>query len=129
MRFINDNKGFSTSHCPGAQKPNGRSSLSARKIVRRNGRRNGQVSGRDKTAVRGSKFEVFRASLNWDRFIRNCEFVDAIRVYTQFSGMSDIALSAESFKGWLAQTANRKAYPLLAKFMLTGAFETASIGD
>lgn len=67
-------------------------------------------------ANRGPRIEVriFRGTLNWTRFVRNCEFVDAVRVYTESSGCSDRALSADAFLAWMALPQNRTSYPLLA---------------
>lgn len=78
---------------------------------------------------RGTRIEVriFRASLNWTRFVRNCEFVDAIRVYTLTCGITDRALSATAFLGWLStrSNGNRKSYPLLYDFFFPRAALTA----
>jgi hypothetical protein len=69
-------------------------------------------------AVRGDRIEVriFRASLNWTRFVRNCEFVDAVRVYTMLCSIRQ--LTEKSFVEWLSQPANRAYYPLIYKFLV-----------
>lgn len=58
---------------------------------------------------------VFRGTLVWKRFIRNCELVDSVRVYTRDCGCSEQALGAPAFIVWLARPDNRKAYPFLCE--------------
>lgn len=69
-------------------------------------------------AIRGDRIEVriFRASLNWTRFVRNCEFVDAVRMFTQFCSIRKI--TEKEFIDWLSTPSNRAYYPLLYKFLV-----------
>jgi hypothetical protein len=60
---------------------------------------------------------IFRGSLNETRFVRNCEFVDAVRVYCQDCGNTTQALSSDSFKAWMQRPENRATYPLLAEML------------
>lgn len=67
-------------------------------------------------AIRAPRIEVriFRSTLRWERFLSNCEFVDAVRVYTEESGFSNKSLRAEPFKDWICRGDNAAMYPNLA---------------
>lgn len=67
-------------------------------------------------AIRAPRIEVriFRSTLQWERFLSNCEFVDAVRVYTEASGFNNKSLRAEAFKEWICRGDNIATYPNLA---------------
>lgn len=67
-------------------------------------------------AIRPPRIEVriFRSTLNWNRFLSNCEFVDAVRVYTSESGFDNKMLSGEPFKDWMLRPENLAYYENLA---------------
>jgi hypothetical protein len=70
-------------------------------------------------ANRGSRIEIriFRGSLCETRFIRNCEFADAVRVFCESASCTEQGLSQSMFMEWLSQPQNRTNYPLLADLL------------
>ena len=70
-------------------------------------------------ANRGDRIEVriFRASLLWERFIRNCEFCDAVRVYCKTASATDSGLSEKEFLEWLSKAGSQKSWPALKRFL------------
>ena len=111
VRFFNDNKSLCESLA-------GRPESRWAKYITKD-KLSAESKGTDKyqaAANRGDRIEVriFRGTLNWDRFVRNAEFVDAVRIYTESCGCSDRALSADAFRAWMTRPENRTAYPLLA---------------
>lgn len=46
---------------------------------------------------------IFRASWNWERFVRNCQFVESVRRYTRDCSLSDVALSDSAYLRWIAK--------------------------
>lgn len=56
---------------------------------------------------------IFRASLNADRIVRNCEFVDSIRVFTESASYGQ--LTFERYREWLAMPSQSR-YAALRKF-------------
>jgi hypothetical protein len=56
---------------------------------------------------------IFRASLNKTRILRNCEFVDALRVFTE--SVSFRSLNFDTFRAWLSLP-EQSGYPALRKF-------------
>ena len=77
----------------------------------------GKETGKYHAAARRSKnrieVRIFRASLNQERILRNCEFVDSIRVYTQDASYA--ALNFTAFRAWLALPSQSR-YAALRKF-------------
>lgn len=65
-------------------------------------------------ANRGERIEVriFRATLNFASFCRNCEFVDSVRVFCESCGFN--RLSEVDFLNWLKKPENRAQYPQLS---------------
>lgn len=64
-----------------------------------------------------SRVEVrlFRATLHWPRILRNCEFVDSVRVFTSDTSMRE--LSVDNYLRWLAKNNNAKKYRHLRDFL------------
>lgn len=74
------------------------------------------------------EIRIFRSTLNENSFIRNCEFVDAVRVYTENCGINSYELSEEAFLLWLALPDNRTTYPSLADFLGVSMKQKLEVG-
>ena len=76
-----------------------------------------RTSGKYLAAARRSNTRIetrfCRSSLHWPRIKRNCEFIDAIRNFTEVAGVDD--LKAQKFIEFVS---DKEAYPLLNAFMV-----------
>ncbi len=63
------------------------------------------------------EIRIFRASLQWESFVRACEFCDAVRVYCADCGFN--GLTAAGFTRWLAAPSSRATWPIAFAFSKT----------
>lgn len=61
---------------------------------------------------------IFRASWKWERFVRNCQYVEAVRRYTKDCKMSDKELDEKPFLDWLV---NQSDFAILSSFLCPNA--------
>jgi hypothetical protein len=70
---------------------------------------------------------IFRSNLDWSRVLKNIEFCDAVRAWTnQNAELSVIPFedtATPSFLGWLFKAENRTSYPSLVEFLGTKDIE------
>jgi hypothetical protein len=63
---------------------------------------------------------IFRASWNWERFVRNVQFVESIRRYTRDCSLSDVALCDSSYLRWISRQSAGEFRTLRAWFKSHG---------
>lgn len=69
-------------------------------------------------AIRSStriEVRIFKSTTKWERFRRNCEFIDAIRIFTENHSIKQ--LDVNHFVSYINQPKNRKVYRFLRKFL------------
>ena len=124
-RFVNDNQ--VDCEMIAGRKENRWARYSANTIVGTTKDRSKYVAAarRDDNRI---EVRIFRASLNPDRIVRNCEFVDSVRVFTESASYGQ--LTFDRYREWLAMPSQSR-YQRLRKFYgivkTRGSSATASL--
>ena len=73
--------------------------------------------------VDGKRYEVriFRSNLRWERILKNIEFVDAVRVYTQTASAKSVSTPFQGTADFLFWLGKQPGYATLKKFLVDNA--------